>query len=204
TVLKKAGVGMMPPPSQPQPGRDALAGFLGGLEEDLAAVAARNPNPGTPSLHRLNAREYGNAVRDLLDLPVDAQAMLPADNSIEGFDNIAEGLVVSPALIQAYISAAGKISRLAVGDPTISSSIATYRAADPEQGSRLEGMPLGTRGGVVTEHVFPLDGEYEVRVTRSGTSSFMRTPVGLKDEIEILLDGQRVHVFPPGQAGSVK
>lgn len=203
-VLKKAGVGMMPPPGESQPQHAQLAGFLQAIERDLATAAQRNPNPGTPSLHRLNAREYQNAIRDLLDLPIDAQELLPADDSIEGFDNIAEGLVVSPALIQSYISAAGKISRLAVGDVSITSSIATYRASDPSQSIRVEGMPLGTRGGVAAEHVFPLDGEYEISVSRSGAASFMRTPVGLKDAIEILLDGARLHVFEPGAAGSIK
>ncbi len=203
-VLKKAGVGMMPPPGESQPQHAQLAGFLEAIEQDLATAAQRNPNPGTPSLHRLNAREYQNAIRDLLDLPIDAQELLPADDSIEGFDNIAEGLVVSPALIQSYISAAGKISRLAVGDVSITSSIATYRASDPSQSIRVEGMPLGTRGGVAAEHVFPLDGEYEISVSRSGAASFMRTPVGLKDAIEILLDGARLHVFEPGAAGSIK
>ena len=203
-VLKKAGVGMMPPPGESQPQHAQLAGFLQAIEQDLATAAQRNPNPGTPSLHRLNAREYQNAIRDLLDLPIDAQELLPADDSIEGFDNIAEGLAVSPALIQSYISAAGKISRLAVGDVSITSSIATYRASDPSQSIRVEGMPLGTRGGVAAEHVFPLDGEYEISVSRSGAASFMRTPVGLKDAIEILLDGARLHVFEPGAAGSIK
>jgi mono/diheme cytochrome c family protein len=203
-VLTKAGVGMMPPPGQAQPPHEVLAHFLNSIEQDLADAAQRAPNPGTPSLHRLNAREYQNAIRDFLDLPIDAHDLLPADDSIEGFDNIAEGLVVSPALIQAYISVAGKISRLAVGDASISSSITAYQATDPTQAIRLEGLPLGTRGGVAAEHVFPLDGEYEISVSRSGPASFMRTPVGLKDEIEILLDGRRVHSFPPGQAGSVK
>src|SRR5688572_26168763 len=132
-VLTKAGVGMMPPPSETQPPQAQRASFLHSIKDDLAAAALLKPNPGTPSLHRLNAREYQNAVRDLLDLPIDAQELLPADDSIEGFDNIAEGLVVSPALIQAYIAAAGKISRLAIGDASITSVIASYRATDDPQ-----------------------------------------------------------------------
>ncbi|MDR2214046.1 MAG: DUF1592 domain-containing protein, partial [Pseudomonadales bacterium] len=203
-VLKKAAVGMMPPPGQEQPPHAELTDFLTAIKQDLAQAAQLAPNPGTPALHRLNAREYQNAIRDLLSLPIEARELLPADDSIEGFDNIADGLVVSPALVQAYISAAGKISRLAVGDASISSTITEYRAADPTQSIRLEGLPLGTRGGVVAEHVFPLDGDYDISVSRSGPASFMRTPVGLKDQIEILLDGERVHLFPPGQAGSVK
>ncbi|HWK54826.1 MAG TPA: DUF1592 domain-containing protein [Hyphomicrobiales bacterium] len=202
-VLMKAGVGMMPPPSQPQPDKARLAGFLNDIERDLGAAEARAPNPGAPSLHRLNAREYENAIRDLLNLAIDARQLLPADDSVAGFDNIAEGLVMSPALIQAYIAAAGKISRLAVGDLATSPAIATYGSADPLQSTRLDGLPLGTRGGVAAEHAFPLDGEYEISVSRSRPSTFIRSLVGLQDSIEVLLDGERVHVFAPGEAGKL-
>jgi mono/diheme cytochrome c family protein len=202
-VLTKAGVGMMPPPSERQPEPAQLAGFLKSIEVELAEAARRQPNPGSPGLHRLNAREYQNAIRDLLDLRINARELLPADDSVEGFDNIAEGLVVSPALIQAYVSAAGKISRLAVGDPSLASTITNYRSADPLQGIRQEALPLGTRGGVAAEHIFPLDGEYEISVSRSRPGTGMRTPAGMKDEIEVLLDGERVHLFAPGEAGKV-
>jgi cytochrome c551/c552 len=202
-VLTKAGVGMMPPPGARQPPPAELAPFLAALEQALAGEAQLAPNPGVPALHRLNAREYQNAIRDLLDLPIVARDWLPADDAIEGFDNIAAGLVVSPALIQAYIAAAGKISRLAVGDASLASSTVTYQATDPVQSTRLDGLPLGTRGGLAVAHVFPLDGDYTISVSRSTPASFMRTPVGLKDEIEILLDGKRVQVFPAAQAGSI-
>src|SRR4029077_3517117 len=135
----------------------------------LDRAAAISPNPGAPVLHRLNRTEYANAVRDVLDLPVDAAALLPGDDSSDGFDNIANVLGVSPALMQAYVSAAAKISRLAVGDLTISPAIDTYLAPRGlSQADHLEGQPLGTRGGFLVRHVFPLDAEYDLRIGRSG------------------------------------
>ena len=119
-------------------------------------------------LHRLNRTEYANAVRDLIDLPIDAAALLPGDDSSEGFDNMASVLGVSPALIQAYVSAAAKISRLAVGDPRSAPTSPLSAAAGLSQAGHREGLPLGTRGGILVQHVFPLDAEYEFRVGRAG------------------------------------
>ncbi len=138
------------------------------LETTLDGAALAAPNPGAPSLHRLNRVEYANAVRDLLDLKIDPTALLPGDDSSEGFDNIANALAVSPALLAAYVTAASKISRLAVGDPGASPGITTYRAPRGlDQGVHLDGQPLGTRGGMLVHHVFPLDAEYEIRVARA-------------------------------------
>jgi len=143
-------------------------------------------------LHRLNRAEYANAVRDLLDLPIDATTMLPGDDSSDGFDNIANVLSVSPALMQAYISAAGKISRLAIGDPTITSQITTYPAPRGlSQAETREGLSAGTRGGFVVEHIFPLDAEYEFRVGRTG-GGFGLPAVGTDEPVEITLDGTRL------------
>ncbi len=153
------------------------------------------PDPGTRVLHRLNRAEYANAIRDLLDLPIDAASLLPGDDSAEGFDNIASVLSVSPALMQAYVSAAAKISRLAVGDPTTSPGIATYAApAGLSQADHREGQPFGTRGGIVVQHVFPLDAEYGFRVGRTG-SGFGLTAVGGDEQVEITLDGERLRVL---------
>ena len=153
------------------------------------APPPRAPNPGAPALHRLNRTEYGNAVRDLLDLPIDAAALLPGDDSSEGFDNMASVLSVSPALMQAYVSAAAKISRLAVGDPTISADVTTYLPPrGMSQAGHREGLPLGTRGGLLVQHVFPLDAEYEFRVGRAGGGLFGLPPVGADDEVEITLE----------------
>jgi mono/diheme cytochrome c family protein len=191
-VVRKLRTGMMPPSGAPRPDRATLDRLASTVETALDRAAALAPNPGAPALHRLNRAEYANAVRDLLDLPIDATAMLPGDDSSDGFDNIANVLSVSPALMQAYVSAAGKISRLAIGDPTITSQIATYPAPRGlSQAETREGLPAGTRGGFVVEHIFPLDAEYEFRVSRTA-GGFGLTAVGTDEPVEITLDGARL------------
>jgi mono/diheme cytochrome c family protein len=204
-VVRKLRTGMMPPSGAPRPDRATLDRLAATVEGQIDRVAAATPNPGAPALHRMNRTEYGNAVRDLLDLPIDATALLPGDDSSEGFDNMASVLSVSPALMQAYVSAAAKISRLAVGDPTISPDLTTYFAPrGMSQASHREGMPLGTRGGLVVQHVFPLDAEYEFRVGRAGGGLFGLPPVGGDDEVEITLNGERVRVLPRDARGPVR
>ena len=191
-VVRKLRTGMMPPSGAPRPDRAALDRFASAVEDALDHAAAATPNPGAPVLHRLNRTEYANAVRDLLDLPIDATALLPGDDSSEGFDNIANVLGVSPALMQAYVSAAAKISRLAIGDPTISSGMTTYVAPRGlSQSENREGLPFGTRGGILVEHVFPLDAEYDFRVGRSG-AGFGLPAVGGDEPLEITVDGARM------------
>src|SRR4030095_15437094 len=194
-VVRKLRTGMMPPSGAPRPARAALDGLASQIENAIDRAATSSPNPGAPVLHRLNRAEYGNAVRDLLDLPIDAASMLPGDDSTEGFDNIASVLSVSPALMQAYVSAAARISRLAVGDMTTSPGLTTYGAPRGlSQAEHREGMPLGTRGGLVVEHVFPLDAEYEFRVGRSG-AGFGLAAVGGEEALEITLNGERLRLF---------
>jgi len=194
-VVRKVRTGMMPPANAPRPDRAALDGLAATVEAAIDRMAAAAPNPGAPGLHRLNRTEYGNAVRDLLALPIDARALLPGDDSSEGFDNMASVLSVSPALMQAYVSAAAKISRLAVGDPTISADLTTYQAPrGVSQAAQQEGLPLGTRGGLLVTHVFPLDAEYEFRVGRAGAGFFGLAAIGVDDEVEITLDGERVQL----------
>jgi len=191
-VARKLRTGMMPPANAPRPDRAMLDGLATSVETAIDRAAAAAPNPGAPSLHRLNRTEYANAVRDLLALPVDAATLLPGDDSSEGFDNLASTLSVSPALMQAYVSAAAKISRLAVGDPTISTDLTTYQAPrGMSQATQREGLPLGTRGGLLVTHVFPLDAEYEFRVGRGGAGFFGLPAVGVDDDVEITIDGQR-------------
>jgi mono/diheme cytochrome c family protein len=195
-VVRKVRAGMMPPANAPRPDRATLDGLAAAVETAIDRTAAVSPNPGAPGLHRLNRTEYANAVRDLLELPVDAASLLPGDDSSEGFDNIATSLSVSPALMQAYVTAAAKISRLAVGDPTISTDLTTYQAPrGVSQASHREGMPLGTRGGLLVTHVFPLDAEYEFRVGRAGAGFFGLPAVGVDDEAELTIDGVRVQVI---------
>jgi hypothetical protein len=194
-VVRKLRTGMMPPSGVPRPDRATLDRFTSQLEASLDRVGTVRPNPGAPGLHRLNRAEYANAVRDLLDLPVDAAALLPGDDSSEGFDNIANTLSVSPALMQAYVAAAATISRVAVGDPTTSPGLTTYTAPRGlSQAEHREGLPLGTRGGILVQHVFPLDAEYEIRIGRGG-AGFGLPAVGGDEAVEITLNGERVRLF---------
>jgi mono/diheme cytochrome c family protein len=195
-VVRKVRTGMMPPANAPRPDRGALDALAATVELAIDRAAAAAPNPGAPGLHRLNRAEYANAVRDLLELPIDAVSMLPGDDSSEGFDNMASVLSVSPALMQSYVTAAAKISRLAVGDPTIGTDLTTYQAPrGMSQTTQREGLPLGTRGGLLVTHVFPLDAEYEFRVGRAGGGFFGLAAVGTDDEVEITIDGQRVQTI---------
>jgi hypothetical protein len=140
-----------------------LDGLAAELESRLDRASAGAANPGAPALHRLNRTEYANAIRDLLDMEVDVTTLLPSDDSNEGFDNIADALSVSPTLIQGYVAAAMKISRVAVGDRTMVPNQVSYQAPTGlSQEQHFEGLPLGTRGGMVVTHTFPLDGEYQI------------------------------------------
>src|SRR4029077_10739314 len=124
-------------------------------------AALDTPHPGATLLHRLNRSEYANAVRDLLAIDVDTATLLPPDDSSEGFDNIADVLGTSPALIERYVGAAGKISRLAVGNTDLGPLSTTYKVRrDLSQDRHIEGLPIGTRGGILIRHTFPVDGEY--------------------------------------------
>jgi len=204
-VIRKVRTGMMPPAGAPRPNRATLDSLAAAVETTLDRAAAAAPNPGAPALHRLNRTEYGNAVRDLLELPIDAAALLPGDDSSEGFDNQASVLSVSPALMQAYVTAASKISRLAVGDPTISADITTYVAPrGMSQAGHREGLPLGTRGGLLVQHIFPLDAEYEFRIGRAGGGLFGLPPVGTGDSVEITLNGERVRLIGNDVRGPVR
>src|SRR5262249_54286990 len=193
-MILKLRSGMMPPSGARRPDRSIIDAFASNVEAALDRAAATKPNPGTTALHRLNRTEYGNAIRDLLALPVDVTSLLPPDDTAEGFDNVADVLGVSPLLIQGYVSAAAKISRLAVGDPETSADKATYRIPRGQpQADHIEGLPLGTRGGMVIQHVFPLDGEYDFRIARSGVG-VGQTGVGGDEEIEISVNGARVYL----------
>jgi hypothetical protein len=193
-VVRKLGAGMMPPASEPRPDPVAKAQFLGYLERELDAHARAEPNPGRPALHRVNRTEYANAIRDLLALEIDARALLPADDSSHGFDNVAGSLGVSPVLLERYVAAAGKISRLAIGDTTMPDRQEKYLVAgDLTQNEHLPGMPFGTRGGAEFSHNFPVDAEYIVRadlVERGGR--MFGANLGKTEQLEVTLDGARI------------
>ena len=186
---------MMPPSGAPKPPSAVRAAFTEALEASLDRAAARQIDPGIPALHRLNRTEYANAIRDLLALEVEVDAMLPPDDSAAGFDNIADVLGVSPALIEGYAAAAAKISRLAVGDPSIGLDRVTYRVpGDISQDDHVDGLPLGTRGGLVVRHTFPLDAEYELQVGQAGGAR-LGGPAAAgprTDDLYVTVDGMRV------------
>jgi mono/diheme cytochrome c family protein len=191
-VVRKIRTGMMPPSGARRPPRAALDAFASELETGLDRAAVLNPNPGTPALHRLNRTEYANAIRDLLNLDVDVATLLPADDSTEGFDNIADALGVSPSLIQGYVSAAMKISRRAVGDRTMIPTQNTYSAPSGlSQDRHIEGLPLGARGGMLVRHTFPMDGEYDFSVTGGFGGGAAAAP------IDVTVDGEEVAVNNP-------
>jgi len=193
-VIRKLGTGMMPPAVKPRPDATEQAQFLSYLETKLGQLAARNPNPGRPALHRVNRNEYANAIRDLLALEVDAEALLPADDSSFGFDNIAGSLGVSPVLLERYVAAAGKISRLAIGDTGMADRQEKYIVAgDLTQNEHIEGLPFGTRGGALIQHYFPVDAEYVIRadLVERGGRMFGSNNNKL-EQLEVTLDGQQI------------
>jgi uncharacterized protein DUF1592/uncharacterized protein DUF1588/uncharacterized protein DUF1587/uncharacterized protein DUF1585/uncharacterized protein DUF1595 len=194
-VVRKLRTGMMPPRNAPKPSAPAATAFTTALELSLDRAAARRLDPGIPALHRLNRTEYANAVRDLLSIDVDVAAMLPPDDSAAGFDNNADVLGVSPALIEGYAAAAAKISRLALGDPAIGLDRLTFRVpGDLSQDTHVEGLPLGTRGGLVVSHTFPLDAEYDLQVGQAGGARLGGPPAAgpRSDDLYVTIDGTRV------------
>lgn len=204
-VVRKLRAGMMPPADGgPRPDAETYHALTTWLESELDGTAQLVvPAPG---LHRLNRVEYANAIRDLLALDVDATKFLPPDDSSRGFDNQAGTLGLSPALLEAYLSAAGKISRLAVGTAT-SQTQTVYRVAeDSTQNYHVEGLPFGTRGGLLIEHEFPVDGEYVFKIfsVNLGNMGNFR-PFGevRGEQLEVVLDGERVDLVDWDEAFGV-
>jgi mono/diheme cytochrome c family protein len=195
-IVRKVRAGMMPPSGMPRPNPQVFESGIVFLETELDRTAKAHIPP--PGLHRMNRVEYANAIRDLLDIQIDPSKYLPSDDSTRGFDNIAGALGISPTLLEGYVSAAGKISRLAIGD--ISTPVqTTYRVAeDTDQDYHVEGMPFGTRGGMLAQHEFPADGEYTIKVSpiskgnMGNTNPFGEIP---GEKMELLLDGERLHVW---------
>ncbi len=192
-VIRRLRAGSMPPPGNPRPGPSESAALIQALETPLDRAAEANPNPGRFLLHRLNRTEYANSIRDLLGLSVDVSTLLPPDDESYGFDNIADVLGVSPALLEQYVNASQKIARLAVGDMTVGPSAQTYRTRpDLSQDQQVDGLPLGTRGGFLVQHNFPLDADYTIKAVLVRNSA--NAPRGLQEphQIEILIDGERI------------
>jgi hypothetical protein len=196
-VVRKVRAGLMPPAGAKRPERGSLDAFAKSIEDSIDHFAANNPNPGRAPLHRMNRVEYANAIRDLLALEVDSTTLLPADDSSHGFDNIADVLGVSPSLLERYVSAAAKISRLAVGERDAAPAQVTYTVkGDLSQNQTLEGQPLGTRGGTTIRHNFPVDGEYLIKLSLLKLSFGQVFGEGAEgEELEVTLNGERVKLF---------
>jgi mono/diheme cytochrome c family protein len=204
-VLRKLRGGMMPPQGMPRPDQATIEGVLSYLETSLDKAAAANINPGRPTLHRMNRSEYANAVRDLLSLDVEVSALLPADDESNGFDNIADVLKISPSLLEQYLSASRQVAAVAVGDPKTSAVSKVYRISpDLAQDDHLEGMPLGTVGGVRVRHNFPLDGEYDFSVVLLRNIVGYLTGMEWPHNLEIAIDGERVFMSHVGGPEDLK
>ncbi len=200
-VLKLRG-GMMPPAGRPRPDRQTYDGLRAWLEAELDRAAAARLEPGRVPTHRLNRAEYANAVRDLLALEVDAAALLPADDTGHGFDNLAGTLALSPVLMERYLSAARRISRLAVGDPAIGPGFTSQVYAVPitmEQNDRMsEDLPFGSRAGLAVRHRFPLDGEYLVAIRLKRSVYEYIVNLDEAHDLDLRIDGRRVARFTVG------
>src|SRR5437870_2011782 len=208
-VVRKLRAGMMPPSGIRRPDRETYKGVIAWLENELDRNAVTYTPP--PGLHRLNRTEYANVLQDLLDLNIDPAKYLPSDDSTHGFDNIAGALGVSSTLVEAYVSAAQKVSRLAIGEAA-TPSLTVYRTPeDTSQDYHIEGLPFGTRGGMLIRHVFPSDGEYQITITpifgdNMSPQGFGSVPC---EKLEVLLDGERIELLdwqgggrtPPANCG---
>jgi mono/diheme cytochrome c family protein len=203
--LKKMRVGMMPPPSAPQPDAASRASLISWLTTTLDGAAAARPNPGRPVLHRLNRAEYANAVRDLLALDVDPSGLLPPDDSAYGFDNVGDVLGMSPVLLERFMEAANKVGALAIGDPDIGTAAQTFHIRqDASQDTHVEGLPIGTVGGILAKVTLPLDAEYQIAVKMFRTNLGVMRGLEYEHDIEYTVDGARVHVFHMGGEADFK
>ncbi len=204
-VIHKLRTEEMPPIDRPQPSKGARRALLSHLATTLDEVATTDPDPGRPAVHRLNRSEYANAVRDLLALEIDSHDFLPSNGADFGFDNIADSLNLSPMLLERYMAAASKISRLAIGDIHLRPSATIYTA--PKALLQMDRMgkdfSFGSRGGMSARHHFPLDGEYVVKIDvespRSDQPSDLFQRSDAPEQLDVRLDGERIDVFNIGK-----
>ena len=205
-MVQKLRARAMPPPGMPRPDQATYDSFATYLERELGGPAAAESHPGSPPIHRLNRAEYTNTIRDLLAVDFDGESYLPADDEGEGFDNLAAVLSVSPVLMERYMSAAVKISRMAIGDPSSRPIIEIYEVSESLlQDSRLnDDLPLGSRGGIAIRHHFPVDGQYllNIRLRRTLGQTNRGVIRGLLDDqphqLDVFLDSARIKQFSVG------
>ena len=197
-VVAKLRTRAMPPVGRPRPEDETYTRLASWLETEIDRVAASRPNPGrTEAFHRLNRAEYANAVKDLLDLEVDVEELLPADDFDEfGFDNMADVLTVSSALMGRYLAAARKIGRQALGETPLGPAIETYKIPilmlqDDRMG---DDVPFGSRGGIGIRHHFPVDGEYDLEIRLHRNYVDYVRGMGSRHELEVRLDLSLIHI----------
>jgi len=199
-VVRKLRAGMMPPQGLPRPNAAAYEALTVAIENQLDRVAESRPKLQPPGVHRLNRTEYANAIHELLGLEIDPAVYLPADDSSYGFDNIASGLQVSPTLVEGYVSAAAKLSRLALGHETAPSRKTYYAREDYSQEEQVEGLTFGTRGGLLARHYFPADGEYLISwVPVRNTVGTLYGGDAANEQVELTVDGARIKLYEIGK-----
>jgi len=205
-TVKKLRGRLMPPPGEAQPSQDAIDAQVRWLEGRLDAAGQAGQRPGNVVLHRLNRTEYRNEIRRLLDLDIDAAALLPKDTKADGFDNVALALRVSPAFLDAYVVAAQEVGAKALGAGAVRASSTIYRVAPgTPRYQHQEGLPLGTRGGLLVEHLFPADGEYTFNITQTGNrGGGYITDLDSRQRLVMTVDGRRVFEHQLGGEDDLK
>ena len=199
-VVRELRTGAMPPPGRPRPDPATRTAFVSWLETGLDDAAAADPDPGRPAIHRLNRTEYVNAVRDLLGLEIDSRSLLPGDNAdVHGFDNNADILSVSPVLMERYLSAARKISRLVVGRATTPDFYQHRVHKWMVQEDRMsDDLPFGSRGGTAVPYFFPVDGDYDIQIELQRTGNQHIKGLGTAHQLDVRLDGALIERFTVG------
>ena len=199
-VIRKLRARQMPPAGMPRPDEATYDSFATYLEMEIDRAAEATPNPGRVAIHRLNRAEYANVIRDLLAIDIDGESLLPADDAAHGFDNIGDALTVSPALLERYMLAAEKISRLAIGDSTISPVLETYELPDSlvQDDHMNEYLPFGSRGGIAIRHFFPLDAEYVIKIRLKRNNLGEILGIDEPKRLDVRLDGSRIQIFAVG------
>jgi Protein of unknown function (DUF1592)/Protein of unknown function (DUF1588)/Protein of unknown function (DUF1585)/Protein of unknown function (DUF1587)/Protein of unknown function (DUF1595)/Planctomycete cytochrome C len=203
-VIRKLRAGMMPPIGSKRPDAAAYESLVASLEKSVDQAAQAKPVVAPPGVHRVNRVEYANSVRDLVGIEIDPADFLPVDDASSGFDNQAGTLTLSPALVEGFLAAAGKISRLALGHETALSEKRYVIPGDRSQETHVEGLPLGTRGGSLSKHYFPADGEYLISwfsVRDYNGVLFAGNRKG--EKVEVILDGERIKLFEIDQVAKV-
>src|SRR5688500_11082757 len=198
--MRKLRGRLMPPPGNDRPTEATIDDFVGNMEAYLDSVAAAGAsNPGHIAVHRLNRKEYANALEDILAVKVDAEELLPPDTSSDGFDNVAEVLQVSPSFLEQYLSAARTVSILAVSEAPPAPEVESFEAPSlANQYRHVDGLPMGTRGGFAAEHYFPAAGEYEFNIEiASQEGSLQRSYptwwLESKHQFILTIDGEEVY-----------